>query len=212
MGWAHKVFWTVTFIITSVFTTPLSSADAIGDLLHFVFAYNFRSLRVLSYCFCCVRCCMCMVHIKFTTRPVNHVVSSEVESMALDEALETSMQQREASTEATSLLSAESDNESWSGDLRDSEIASDNSGRLKGAVAAAAIGITYDFGLLGVTKARIGSMENYTHYFPKGYDQAPGVDSVPEPRANEAIVFEDFFTARLRMPPHPVLVNIMRKF
>jgi tRNA A37 threonylcarbamoyladenosine synthetase subunit TsaC/SUA5/YrdC len=54
--------------------------------------------------------------------------------------------------------------------------------------------------------------ENYARYFPKGYSGAPGAESVLEPHVNEAIVFEDFFTVGLRMPPHPVLSDILRKF
>jgi hypothetical protein len=30
--------------------------------------------------------------------------------------------------------------------------------------------------------------------------------------ANEAVVFKNFFAARLHMPPHPVLTDILRKF
>jgi hypothetical protein len=71
--------------------------------------------------------------------------------------------------EATLLHGAESDHESRSGDSRDSETAFDNFGRLKVLAAAALAGISYDFGLSGVMKARIRSMENYAHYFPKGY-------------------------------------------
>jgi hypothetical protein len=33
-----------------------------------------------------------------------------------------------------------------------------------------------------------------------------------DPRANEVEVFKEFFTAGLRMPPHPVLVDILHKF
>jgi hypothetical protein len=40
-----------------------------------------------------VHWCACMVHIKFTARSIIPVVSSEIESMASDKALETSAQQ-----------------------------------------------------------------------------------------------------------------------
>jgi hypothetical protein len=153
-----------------------------------------------------------MVCIKYVAHPANVRISSEAESMASDEALETSTQQREASTDPTLSRSIdESDRKSWSGDSEDSETASDDSKRLKVAALAAA-GITYDFGASNIKKARIGSMENYARYFPKGYDRAPGVELVPEPRANEAFVFEDFFTAGLHMPPHPVLEDTLCKF
>jgi hypothetical protein len=32
------------------------------------------------------------------------------------------------------------------------------------------------------------------------------------PRPDEAVVFEDFFTTGLRMPPHTVLMDILCKF
>jgi hypothetical protein len=78
-------------------------------------------------------------------------------------------QQRETSTEATSLHDVESNHESRSGDSGDSETASDSSGRLKVLAAAALAGISYDFGLSSVTKVRVRSMENYAHYFTEGY-------------------------------------------
>jgi hypothetical protein len=61
-------------------------------------------------------------------------------------------------------------------------------------------------------KIGVGSMESYAHYFPKGYGRPPGAESLLDPRANEAAIFEDFFTTRLQMPPHPVLVDILHKF
>jgi hypothetical protein len=35
---------------------------------------------------------------------------------------------------------------------------------------------------------------------------------VPDPRPDEAILFEDFFAAGLRMPPHLILLDILRNF
>jgi hypothetical protein len=140
--------------------------------------------------------------------------------MASDEALEVStqpreasmVQQREISMEATSSHGVESDSKSRSGDSRDSKTAPDNSGHLKVAAAATLARITYDFCPYGITKARIGSMDNYMRYFPKGHGRAPGAELVLEPRANKAVVFDEFFTVGLHMPPHPVLVDILRKF
>jgi hypothetical protein len=73
-------------------------------------------------------------------------------------------------------------------------------------------GISYDFGPSTITKNHLASLENNTHYFPKGYGHPPDAKFVPDPRANEAVVFEDFFTVGLRMPPHPILVGILHKF
>jgi hypothetical protein len=112
-------------------------------------------------------------------------------------------QQQGASTESGSL---------HDGDSGDSEIASNNFGRLKVVAAVALAGISYDFGPSKITKIRIGSMESYAHYFPKGYGQPSGLESVSEPRVNKAIVFEDFLNIELRMPPHPVHTDILRRF
>jgi hypothetical protein len=38
---AYKVYWTITFLVMSVFAAPISSAKASGDLLHLAFAYTF---------------------------------------------------------------------------------------------------------------------------------------------------------------------------
>jgi hypothetical protein len=56
-----------------------------------------------------------MVHIKHTTRPINVSAPSEDESVAKNEVLEASTQHREASMEATSSHSVESNSESRSG-------------------------------------------------------------------------------------------------
>jgi hypothetical protein len=39
-----------------------------------------------------------------------------------------------------------------------------------------------------------------------------GEETVPEPHEDEAMLFEEFCTARLRMPPHPVLTDILLKY
>jgi hypothetical protein len=95
-----------------------------------------------------------------------------------------------------------SDWESQSGDSKDNETASDDFRCLKVVAVAATAGITYDFGASGIVKACIGSMENYTHYFLMGYGRAPGAELVLEPRANKAIVFEDFLL--LGFAYHPI--------
>jgi hypothetical protein len=80
-----------------------------------------------------------------------------------------------------------------------------------GAEAALA-GTSYDFGQSTITKACIASLESFAHYFPKGYGRPPDVESVPVPHEKEAVVFKDFFVAGLCMPPHLVVLSILRKF
>jgi hypothetical protein len=40
----------------------------------------------------------------------------------------------------------------------------------------------------------------------------PSLESVASPQTDEAMVFEDYFTTGLCMPPHPVLLDILCKF
>jgi hypothetical protein len=72
--------------------------------------------------------------------------------------------------------------------------------------------VTYDFGQSTMTKSHLASLESSGHYFTKGYGRPPRAESVLDPRQDKAIIFEDFFTTRLHMPPHPVLLEILRKF
>jgi hypothetical protein len=46
-------------------------------------------------------------------------------------------------------------------------------------------------------------------YFPKDGARAPGTETVPELDNDEAMVYEDFFVAGLRMPPHLALADIL---
>jgi hypothetical protein len=58
---------------------------------------------------------------------------------------------------------------------------------------------------------RISQLETLG-YFAKGSTCEPGEEVVPEPADDEAIIFEEFFTAGLRMSPQPVLTDILVKF
>jgi hypothetical protein len=110
------------------------------------------------------------------------------------------------------LLEAASDRESQSGDSEESESGSDTATHIKVAVAAALAGITFDFGQSTMTRTRLASLGNNSHYFIEGYARPPGVEYVLDPWPDEAVMFEDFFTTGLRMPPHLVLLDILRKF
>jgi hypothetical protein len=67
------------------------------------------------------------------------------------------------------------------------------------------------FGPLTVTVRWIrGMIDN--GYFADGISHEPGEETVPEPHVEEAVLFEEFFAAGLRMPPHPVLATILLKY
>jgi hypothetical protein len=117
-----------------------------------------------------------MVHIKFTTRSHTPVVSPKFGSMASDEVLAASADHREISTEKLEeslggqqavVLTEATSKQGARSNQDDDETASDNSSRVKIGAEAALTGISYDFGKSGVTKARIASLENVTHYFQK---------------------------------------------
>jgi hypothetical protein len=49
-------------------------------------------------------------------------------------------------------------------------------------------------------------------YFAKGSTHEPGEETVLELNDDEPVVFEEFFAAGLRMPPHPALIEILLKY
>jgi hypothetical protein len=49
-------------------------------------------------------------------------------------------------------------------------------------------------------------------YFADGMGREPREETVPEPHIDEAMLYEEFFTASLQMPPHPVLAAILLKY
>jgi hypothetical protein len=113
-----------------------------------------------------------MICIKFTACPQTPVVSPKFASMALDNALKVSMEQREtsseqpkdslvdqrtiASIEATLEQGVESDRESQSGGSGHCETTSDEGEHVKVGAAASLAGISYDFGLSKYTRTALG--------------------------------------------------------
>jgi hypothetical protein len=49
-------------------------------------------------------------------------------------------------------------------------------------------------------------------YFADGMGRELGEKTMPEPHVDEAVLFEEFFTAGLRMPRHPMLADILLKY
>jgi hypothetical protein len=48
-------------------------------------------------------------------------------------------------------------------------------------------------------------------YFAEGSTRESGEETVPEPNTDDAIIFEEFFTMGLQMPPHLALTKISLK-
>jgi hypothetical protein len=70
---------------------------------------------------------------------------------------------------------------------------------------------SYEFGASSVTVGRTRQMESLG-YFPEGLVREPREEILSEPNSDKVVVFEEFFTAGLRMPPHHVLTEILLKF
>jgi hypothetical protein len=67
------------------------------------------------------------------------------------------------------------------------------------------------FGSLTIMVGKIKEMEE-KGYFQEDEARALGAETVLEPNGDEAMVYEDFFIAGLRMPLHPALANILLHF
>jgi hypothetical protein len=68
-----------------------------------------------------------------------------------------------------------------------------------------------DFRPSTVTVDRIQQLEALG-YIIEGSTREPGEEVLPDPSNDEAIMFEEFFTAELQMPPEPTLTDILLKF
>jgi hypothetical protein len=169
-----------------------------------------------------------MVRIKFCSHLRIPTASSTPSSMASEDVANVSMGHKESSMElldatlgdeepivlmeVTSEPDARFEESDASGDTDNSGDASDNGGRVKIGADAALAGISFDFGRLKVTKGSISDLESSSRFFPKGFAWPPSTESIPVPNEDVAVVFDDFFTAGLHIPPHPALLDILHKF
>jgi hypothetical protein len=71
--------------------------------------------------------------------------------------------------------------------------------------------MSYNFGPSTITARRIQEMTEQG-CFAKGGARAPGEENIPKLEDDEVVIFKEFFTAGLRMPPHPVFADILLKF
>jgi hypothetical protein len=116
------------------------------------------------------------------------------------------------STEAVSEQGGGSDREDLSDSSGGSKNTSDSGSDMKIGVEATLVDVSYNFGQSIMMRACVMALESFARYFLKGFARPPGTESVPDPRENEAVIFEDFFAAGLRIPPHPILLDILHKF
>jgi hypothetical protein len=69
----------------------------------------------------------------------------------------------------------------------------------------------YCFGVSMITLGQIHKMAD-KGYFAEGEARAVGEEMTPETQEDDAVIFEYFFVAGLRMPLHPALADILIKF
>jgi hypothetical protein len=67
------------------------------------------------------------------------------------------------------------------------------------------------FGPPTITGGKIKEMVE-KGYFAEGEAREPGVKMISKPDGDEAVVYEDFFVAGLRMPLHPISGDILLHF
>jgi hypothetical protein len=70
---------------------------------------------------------------------------------------------------------------------------------------------SYYFGPSMITVSHIREMIDHG-YFVEGMGRVPTEETILVHVVDEAVIFEEFFTTGLRMPPHPVLSDILLKF
>jgi hypothetical protein len=169
-----------------------------------------------------------MVCIMFFACPCVPAISSSPSPMASEDVGIVSTKHKESSMEwldvalvdqepmasivVTSEQDARSDESDAPENSGDSGNASDNGGRVKIGVEAALAGMSFDFGWSKVMRSCVLGLESSSRFFPQGFARPPGIESVPVPKGDEAVVFEDFFVAGLHKPPHRVLLDILHKF
>jgi hypothetical protein len=88
---------------------------------------------------------------------------------------------------------------------------SDSTKKAKVAAAATAARMTFDFGMSDMGRERIQVLEGL-RYFAKGDTRSSGPETVPEPRDDVDVIFEDLFNMGLHMSPHQVLTDNLQKF
>lgn len=71
-------------------------------------------------------------------------------------------------------------------------------------------GHTVEFGTSMIYSGRVQEMQ-HLGYFGNGVGCTPGAEEVTEP-LGELVVFEAFFIARLRLPAHRFIVEVLRRF
>jgi hypothetical protein len=133
---------------------------------------------------------------------------------SLAEQPETSLANKQVvvSVEAASEHAIGSDRETSSNGFGDSKNTSDSSECVKIGAEAALADMSYDLGQSTMMNASVVSLQSLARYFLKGFTRAHGEKSVPDPQENEEVVFDDFFVASLRIPPHPILLDTLCKF
>ena len=70
---------------------------------------------------------------------------------------------------------------------------------------------SWEFGPTLMTEEAIKSLEE-EGCFPEGKGRLPRGETVPQPEVDEAVVFKDFFSCGLRIPPVYFLRLVLKKF
>lgn len=72
-------------------------------------------------------------------------------------------------------------------------------------------GLSFDFGLSRITSRDLDSFAKYK-WFARDAARPSEGETVPKPHDDEVVVFKEFFDARLRFPPHQLVIGALKRF
>jgi hypothetical protein len=137
-----------------------------------------------------------MAHARSTTRPHDDGTVTEGEGAVAERGVTSEGCDSRGSPKRTqSVQASDAGSHSWAGDDCD-----------EGSHTW-----SYYFRPSTVTIRRIKEMID-CEYFTRGVAHVSGEETILEANGDEVVVFEELFTTGLKIPPHPVLSDILLKF
>lgn len=79
------------------------------------------------------------------------------------------------------------------------------------ADSASNAGVSFKFGLSRVTSSDLGDFAKWGWFLHDLARPSEG-ETIPDPHDDEVVVYKEFFVARLRFPPHPLVIGVLKHF
>ena len=71
--------------------------------------------------------------------------------------------------------------------------------------------LSFDFGLSRVTSSDLDDYAKAT-WFARDSTRPSRGETVPDPKNDKVVIFKEFFEARLRFPPHLLVIGVLKRF